>query len=97
MILRDPAYLLHLRSQPCIITGQYGDEYHSVVAAHIGTAGKGLKSPDNWALPLSHWVHQECHQKGEISTLRRLAPDWLLRAAFRALAEKLYREWKSND
>lgn len=94
MILRDPAYLLYLRSQPCIITGQYANDNESVVAAHIGTAGKGVKSPDDWALPLSHWVHQECHQKGEISTLRRLSPDWLLRAAFRALAEKLYREWK---
>ena len=84
MILRDPAYLLHLRSQPCIITGQYGDEYHSVVAAHIGTAGKGIKAPDNWALPMLNSVHQECHNKGEISTIMARASDELIRAVVKA-------------
>jgi hypothetical protein len=52
MILRDPAYLVHLRSLPCIVTGQYANDSESVVAAHIGTAGTGIKSPDNWALPM---------------------------------------------
>jgi len=97
MILRDPAYLLHLRSQPCIITGQYGDEYHSVVAAHIGTAGKGIKAPDNWALPLSQSLHVLGHQKGEISMFRRELPDQVLRDALRAYAEQYYiTEWKER-
>ena len=95
MILRDPAYLIHLRSQPCIITGQYGDEYESVVAAHIGTAGKGIKAPDNWALPMLNRFHQMGHNSGEISMLRRELPDRVLRDAVRAYAEQYYlMEWK---
>lgn len=90
LILRDPAYLVHLRSQPCIITGMYGDDHHSVVAAHIGTAGTGIKSPDNWAVPLAHDLHMLAHQKGEISMFREHMPDDLLREAVRLLAEQRY-------
>ena len=90
MILRDPAYLVHLRSQPCIITGMYGDDHHSVVAAHIGTAGTGVKARDCWALPLSQHFHMLGHQKGEISMFREYLPDKELRRALRLLGEEEY-------
>lgn len=93
MTLRDPAYLVHLRSQPCIITGQYGDEYCSVVAAHIGTAGTGIKAHDCWALPLSQHLHMLGHQKGEMSMFREHLPDIEFRRALRLLGEDEYRRY----
>lgn len=95
-MLRDRAYLDWLRTQPCILTGFRATEYEGVDPAHIGTAGKGLKSPDNEALPIRHSLHREAHQSGEISVLRREAPDWLLRAAFRAYARECYAAWKGG-
>ena len=97
-ILRDRAYLDYLRTQPCILTGFPGSEYEAIDPCHLGTAGEGVKSPDNWALPIRHSLHVEGHNSGEISMLRKHAPDWLIRAAFRALAEKDYHSWKvAND
>lgn len=93
-ILRDRAYLDHLRSEPCILTGFRATDLEGVDPAHIGTAGKGLKSPDDEALPIRHSLHAEGHQTGEASMLRTHAPDWLIRAAFRALAREMYREWR---
>ena len=97
MIIRDPAYLRYLRTQRCIITGQYGDDRMSVVPMHIGTAGKGIKSPDSQALPIIQSLHMEGHNSGEISMLRHRAPDLLMREAFRALAEKHYWKWKEGQ
>jgi len=97
MILRDPAYLVHLRSLPCIVTNTLGHDYESVVPMHIGTAGKGIKAPDNWALPILDRFHQNGHGRGEITMLRREIPDRLLRDALRAYAEQFYiREWKET-
>lgn len=93
-MIRDRKYLDALRFERCILTGAYGNENEAVEAAHIGTAGRGVKSPDNEALPMLHSLHVRCHQKGEVSTLRELAPDWLIREAFRAYARELYAAWK---
>ncbi len=93
MILRDPAYLKHLRTERCILTGQHATDDLAIDAAHIGTAGRGIKSPDNEALPIRHDLHSAMHAYGEISYLRTHAPDWLLRESFRAYARELYREW----
>jgi hypothetical protein len=95
-ILRDRAYLDWLRTQPCIITGWLGDECQAVDPAHIGTAGRGIKSPDNEALPLAHYLHVLAHNKGEISMFRERLPDDVLRAALRALAREMYREYKES-
>jgi hypothetical protein len=95
-ILRDRAYLDWLRTQPCILTGLHATDRNAVDPCHIGTAGKGLKSPDNEALPISHLLHVQAHQSGEVSMLRRCAPDWLIRAAFRAYARELYAEHKDE-
>lgn len=94
--LRDRAYLDFLRTQPCICTGSYGNDFLGVDPAHIGTAGKGIKSPDNEALPLRHDCHRLAHNMGEISFLRMHLPDDVLRAALRALAREKYREWKEG-
>lgn len=91
-MIRDPKYLLWLRTQRCLFTGLEASEYDGVEAMHIGTAGKGLKSPDNEALPALHSWHREAHQKGEVSKLRE-APDDVIRAAFRALAREKYAEY----
>lgn len=87
--VRDRAYLDHLRDEPCIFTGLRG----YVDPAHIGTAGRGMKSGDDEALPIAHHLHQEGHNSGEVSMIRRHAPDWLLREAFRAYARQMYRDW----
>lgn len=94
--LRDREYLDWLRTQPCIITGLLGNEHQAVDPAHIGTAGRGLKSPDNEALPLAHSLHTMAHNRGEMTMFRQLLPDDVLRAALRALAREKYREWKEG-
>lgn len=95
-ILRDRAYLDWLRTQPCIITGMHGNEHMAVDPAHIGSAGRGLKSPDNEALPLAHSLHVLAHNRGEMTMFRQLLPDDVLRAALRALAREKYREYKES-
>lgn len=64
---RNRKYLDWLREQPCFFTGHTTTEYHAVDPAHIGTAGKGIKSHDFLALPVAHNIHQLAHQKGELS------------------------------
>lgn len=93
-MLRDRAYLDHLRGERCIVTGLRGREHDPVEPCHIGTAGKGIKSPDNEALPLCHSIHARCHQRGEMSTLREMLPDVVLRTALRAYARELYEQWR---
>lgn len=95
-ILRDRAYLTALRDQPCILTGFHATDMEGVDPAHIGTLGRGVKSPDNEVLPIRHSLHHEMHQRGECTVLREHAPDWLLRAMARAYARELYAEWKAG-
>lgn len=94
-ILRDPDYLEALRGEPCLFTGLRANENESIVPAHIGTAGKGIKSPDDEAIPASDSLHKAMH-RGEITVFRN-APDYVLRAAFRALAREMYAEWKKEN
>lgn len=96
-MIRDRKYLDWLHDQPCILTGHYSDDNETVDAAHIGTAGKGLKSSDDEALPICHSLHVRGHQHGEVSMLREFAPDWLIREAFRAYAREMYRGWKNEQ
>ena len=94
--VRDRAWLDHLRSERCIITGRMGSDSDAVDPVHIGTAGKGIKSGDDEALPILHSVHAQGHGDGEISTLRELLPDDVLRAALRAYARERYAVWKDG-
>jgi len=92
--LRDRKWLDHLRTTRCVLTGRAGDDYETVDPMHIGTAGKGLKSPDNEAIPVIHSLHSKGHARGEMSMLREHAPDWLIREAFREYARQMYKEWR---
>lgn len=94
--IRDKKYLLWLMTQPCVITGLRATETEAIDPVHIGTAGKGIKSGDDEALPVLHQYHVVAHNSGEMSMFRVSAPDWLLRAAFRAYAREMYREWKND-
>tara|TARA_R110000822_G_scaffold196515_2_gene334506 strand:+ start:1021 stop:1329 length:309 start_codon:yes stop_codon:yes gene_type:complete len=95
--LRDKKYLLWLRDQSCIITGQRARPDDAVEACHVGTAGKGLKSPDDEALPMLHSCHAAAHQGGEISYFREHLPNAVLRAAMRAYARELYKTWMEEQ
>ena len=79
-----------------MITGNRSTEQEAVDPAHIGTAGKGIKSGDDEALPIKHSFHDWMHRDGEITVFRKHAHDWLLRAALRAYAREMYREWKEE-
>ena len=92
-MIRDRAYLDYLRGERCIITGLRGSEYDAVDPTHIGTAGKGLKSSDDEALPIKHNIHALMHQHGEMTVLRRQLPDDVLRAALRAYARERYAKY----
>jgi hypothetical protein len=89
--VRDRNYLDLLRDQADVITGTYGHDDEKVVPAHIGTMGKGIKSPDNEALPLLDRFHKLQPVMGEMAMWRKYAPDWLLREALRAYARERYR------
>lgn len=89
--IRDRAYLTWLRTQPCIVSGYTGED---VDPAHIGTLGRGIKSGDDEALPLRHIYHMQGHGSGEMSMFRQCLPDDVLRAALRAYARELYREYR---
>lgn len=93
--LRDRKYLDSLKTQRCIITGRSGSDYDAIDPMHIGTAGKSIKSGDDEALPVLHSLHVEAHQHGEITMLRKHAPDALLRDMAKAYAQKLYKEANS--
>lgn len=95
-ILRDRRWLDHLRTQPCILSGIWPSEWESVDPAHLGTAGKGIKSADDEALPILHKIHANMHQRGEMTVIKEWIPDWLLREALRAYAREQYRKWKEG-
>ena len=95
-VLRDKAWLKAIRDMPCIFTGLRATNCESVVPAHIGTAGKSIKSPDDEILPVLHSVHHRMHNGGGEIEVFRNAPADVLRAAFRALARELYRGWKDS-
>ena len=80
-----------------MITGRKGHpDIETVDPAHIGTAGKGLKSSDDEALPIIHSQHLAMHTTGEISHLRQYLPDEILREALRAYAREMYKEYKDD-
>ena len=89
-VVRDRSWLDTLRTYPDLITGTYGNENESVVPAHIGTLGRGIKIGDDNALPLLDRWHKLGHQQGEMSMFRKHLPDHILRDALRALAREWY-------
>jgi len=96
-MLRDRKYLDSLRGMRCIVTSRKGNDNETIDPAHIGTAGKGLKSPDSEALPIMHWIHAKMHERGEITILRAMLPDDVLRDALRAYARERYHRWLNSQ
>ena len=94
---RSRKYLDAVREMRCIFTGLHSTEWETVDPAHIGTAGKGLKSPDNEVLPVIHGIHREMHQRGEMTVLRERMSDILLRDMARAYARERFEEWTKNS
>lgn len=97
MIIRDREYLDGLRDERCLFTGLKGSDYDAIDPMHIGTAGKGIKSSDDEVLPVLHSIHAKAHQIGEVTVIRQMAPDWLIREMARAYARELYKEKKDDD
>lgn len=95
IIVRDRKYLDWLHDQPCIITGQYGNDHETIDPAHIGSF-KSMKRSDDEVLPVLHRFHGAGHNGGEMSMWRKELPDSVLREALRAYARQLYREYLSS-
>lgn len=96
-IIRDPKYLAALREERCIVTGLYGTPDDPVEAVHIGTAGKGIKTSDDEALPIRHSIHAEMHRRGEMTVLRERLADGILRLFARAYARERYRHRQAEQ
>lgn len=77
-----------------MIRGLRGNDQETVDPAHIGTAGKSIKSSDDETLPILHRYHAEGHQKGEMTMFRKHMPDWLLRACLRAYTREMYQDYR---
>lgn len=60
--VKSNRHLKFLSTLPCVITGATD----RVQACHIrsGNAGMGIKSPDNFAVPMNHLVHIKQHAMG---------------------------------
>lgn len=56
-IVKDKKYLLWLRGQPCVFSGQSASEHEDVVYAHDKGGGMALKDDDTKALPLLSGHH----------------------------------------
>lgn len=95
--LRDQKYLDWLKTQPCICTGLRGSDWEGVDPAHLGTAGRGMKSDDRDALPLIHHLHLMQSAIGEAAMWRTYLPDDVLMAALKAYARERYEEWKTEQ
>lgn len=94
--MRDPEYLLHLRTEPCIVSGHRATEWLAVDPSHVGSRGRGIKSDDSLALPIRHDLHVELHQHGEVSFYRKNLPDDVLMLCVKAYCREKYREWKEG-
>ncbi len=92
--LRDRKWLDKVRTLPCIVTGRLTSDCETVDPAHIGTAGRGLKSSDNHTLPLAHTEHEKQHRLGEVSYWCGVFQQdkYLLQDVLKAYAEKLHRD-----
>lgn len=69
---RNNKHLLRIRSLQCIITNGYEHCSGQPVVAHhlthvLDKGGIGLKTGDNWTVPLCHAHHHSLHMIGEKS------------------------------
>lgn len=60
--VRDEKYLKTLRGTPCLVCSRGSEAHH---LQHVGERGVGMKSGDNWAVPLCHDCHMSLHKFGD--------------------------------
>lgn len=60
--LRSEAYLSHVRTFPCLVCGASAEAHH-LLRTPDGR-GMGMKSGDQWCVPLCHPHHMELHDIG---------------------------------
>lgn len=64
-VFRDRQYHSAIKSQelPCAVSGLTGSASDQVVFAHMGITGKGMKAPDNEAIPMLDSLHKRSHSQ----------------------------------
>jgi hypothetical protein len=60
--LRSEAYMAHVRTFPCLVCGDVSEAHH-LLRTPDGR-GMGMKSGDQWCVPLCHEHHMELHNLG---------------------------------
>jgi len=63
--IRDEKYLNTLRGSPCLVCRRGAEAHH---LQHVGERGIGMKSGDNFAVPLCRTCHTELHRFGSERT-----------------------------
>lgn len=94
---RNRAYLNHVRTLPCIISGHRGEDVDPAHIRRLGGGGLSVKPPDNCVLPLKNELHRLQHNIGEKRFWREQITDALLFEALLALAEKQHRLWLNGQ
>lgn len=55
--IRSKAHLARIRTLPCCIPGCHGQPVDAHHLTHAEPKARGLKSGDNWTVPLCHTIH----------------------------------------
>ena len=63
--IRRERYLKTLRGSPCLVCSRGAEAHH---LQHVGERGVGMRSGDNWAVPLCHDCHMDLHRFGDERT-----------------------------
>jgi hypothetical protein len=61
--LRDRAHLKYVASQPCLVCGRQPAQAHHLTFAQ--PRARGLKTSDEWVVPLCALHHRELHDRGD--------------------------------
>ncbi len=101
-VFRDRAWMDAIASQEirCAVTGRKGREGDWIVPAHVGTAGKGIKSPDNEVIPMLDSLHRRSHSQQVSNGFQTfwceqfMKDKHLLLDALKAYAREQHSKWK---
>ena len=74
--IRDAKYKDFIRSQPCLVCIAPPRSMHHHEPINYGS-GTGTKGPDNEALPLCVFCHNERHYVGRETFYNRAGIDWV--------------------
>lgn len=87
--LRSEKYLRYIRTKPCLVCGQQAEAHHLTFAQ---PRARGLKTGDQYTVPLCHKHHMELHDNLPEKT-------WWALNGIRPLvwAEREYEEWRKGN